>query len=460
MSKAFIAWSGNHPFALALAEHIGKQNKGVECIVGGSSVGGIGGRTVFDTIMEQMKQCDQAILLVQKHPVTGKISPNLMFEWGHLMAKLSPNKVHNFFIDLEENDPEIPSDLRGVWATSVSTKEKEQSEVIKEIAEHFFKAQYFIIPDNKMTAIMEWYRVKDYISRHDTDPACSDFELAQYVLCYIYSAHIFTNIADDVEDDLRILSKKLGGNCANELRMAIRTARNTLNLFKAIHSTSDNIYLLYKDFDEINDAYQDLLSEVETLEESELKLYMRALINDFVAFAELMMLYSPDTEGEERALFADKLIEDSESVIADCNAITEANFADNKQFCWLLRSYMYRGMFCALEEKKRLVESGEAELDDDPVEREEKMKEYLRLSLEERTQLYREYQDGNVNGIFFENVEMEYYLALAEYYPYEKDKLKKNNYSRKLKGYVEKTKRIENEKNVFIRKILGYIERS
>ena len=67
MSKAFIAWSGNHAFALALAEHIGKQNKGVECIVGGSSVGGIGGRTVFDTVMEQMKQCDQAILLVQKH---------------------------------------------------------------------------------------------------------------------------------------------------------------------------------------------------------------------------------------------------------------------------------------------------------------------------------------------------------------------------------------------------------
>ena len=96
-----------------------------------------------------------------------------------IMAKLLPNKVHNFFIDLEENDPEIPSDLRGVWATSVSTKGKEQSEVIKEIAEHFFKAQYFIIPDNKMTAIMEWYRVKDYISRHDTDPACSDFELAQ-----------------------------------------------------------------------------------------------------------------------------------------------------------------------------------------------------------------------------------------------------------------------------------------
>lgn len=99
MSKAFVAWSGNHSFALALAAHIDAQDKGIECIVGGSSVGGIGGKTVFDTVMEQMKQCDQAILLVQKHPVTGKISPNLMFEWGHLMAKLPPNKVHNFFIE-------------------------------------------------------------------------------------------------------------------------------------------------------------------------------------------------------------------------------------------------------------------------------------------------------------------------------------------------------------------------
>ena len=260
-----------------------------------------------------------------------------------------------------------------------------------------------------------------------------------------------------------ILDNILSGDIymkANELRMAIRTARNTLNLFKAIHSTNDNIYLLYEDYEQINDIYQDLLSEVETLEESELKLYMRALFNDFVAFAELMRLYSPDTEGEERVLFADKLIEDSESVIADCDAITNANSADNKQFCWLLRSYMYRGMFCALEEKKRLAEIGEVELNEDADALEAKMKEYLRLSLEERTQLYREYQDGNVNGIFFENVEMEYYLALAEYYPYETDKIKKVNYSRKLKGYVEKTKRIENEKNVFIRKILGYIERS
>lgn len=80
MSKVFIAWSGTTDVAAHIKRKI-DQRQGYECVIGGN-LHEMNSIYVGGTIIDQMKKCDQAILLIQKDPRTGAISSNLMFEWG------------------------------------------------------------------------------------------------------------------------------------------------------------------------------------------------------------------------------------------------------------------------------------------------------------------------------------------------------------------------------------------
>lgn len=125
MPRIFIGWGGNKP----LADEVAKQFKGsgYTAIVGGDKPTDM---YVGTQVIDQIKKCDKAILLVENY--NGQISPNLLFEWGFIVAYKKIPKIHIFMINKSQR--ELPSDLLGVWVKEL-VRDANDNESDKHLAE-------------------------------------------------------------------------------------------------------------------------------------------------------------------------------------------------------------------------------------------------------------------------------------------------------------------------------------
>ena len=462
MSKVFIAWSGNNETAKKMKSLI-DERIGYEAIVGGNLydhdsiyVGG--------TIIEQMKKCDQAILLIQKNSRINAISPNLMFEWGYLLAKLNIKKIHNYFIDISPNDPALPSDLHGVWAYEISTKENSDDEVANKLVDKFFDSQKNTLTENKMSLIINRDETRKKILSHLIDPICSNYEMAQYIICYIYCSNIYVHTRHEALSDMQNFLDKLGEAefQSTELVLATRLAVTSIKFFLDIKYVTDEQYIDHDKFYLHREKYEDLLDRIEALPESELKNLLLAFAYDFISYLYLLIINSdeiddsvmPDTK---KAEYCYKLIDISEKTAKLCDIIDGQAQNVNRQLCALLRGYMYRDCFCALQCLEKIESEGTVPRSEDKESRHEKIVKYLELSFNERKKLYDEYSLKNINAMFINNIEMEYFLGLAELQLYELDESKRKNYKEKIVRYLERADRNIAEKKVFAEKIRSYV---
>ncbi len=110
--RIFIAWSGTNDIALKVKDYLETQD--YTGVVGGAARATTG-LFVGHTVLDEINHCNQAIFIVQKKD-NGNISNNLMFEFGYSLAKFNSNKIHVFYVDIDQNDDTIPSDIQGIWA--------------------------------------------------------------------------------------------------------------------------------------------------------------------------------------------------------------------------------------------------------------------------------------------------------------------------------------------------------
>lgn len=449
MSKVFIAWCGLRGMnrAQMLKKYLEESCANLFCVVGGNShSGGRGGDAFINsTILNQMKSSDQAILLVERHEIRKEISDNLFFEWGYLLAQLPHHKIHDYFIDMEEDDTHLPSDLKGVWKKLVSTDGKTDEQVVREIGDNFLaQSLYQTVEGNKMNLVIRWDETKAIISQYITNPCCSNYEMAQYLLYYVYAAKLFSEAI--LEDALQTLEKFAATveNRSEEMNLALRGGVLSLNMLKDIQSDGVNPYLGERDCDRYTTGLEQLCAAADALRDGELKLLTQVVFRNFLTFAYFLMMYSPDFLPEDKEDAYVALMEESDRVVVDCNALEEKS-ADYAEFCQLFRAYMYRGIYCALTEKSKTTALSEEE--------EKKVSYCLFKSLEERTKLFTRYQNENVGGLFYKNIEMEYYLALAEYLPLEESSMRRRRMLRQLNDYTEKTRNNNNFMTLFVEKI-------
>jgi hypothetical protein len=89
----FIAWGGNRNLALKLSENLTKL--GFKNVVGGfADKRQDADEHIANRVITQMRRCSRAIILAQgekQQDGTFAFRPNLMFEWGYLLARLSPS---------------------------------------------------------------------------------------------------------------------------------------------------------------------------------------------------------------------------------------------------------------------------------------------------------------------------------------------------------------------------------
>ncbi len=189
MSNIFIGWGGNEALAQKLESKF-KEN-GHNIVMGGGAPNQM---FVGNQIIEQMKSCDKAILLVENYKNIG-FSTNLMYEWGYLVGYKRMKRIHVFLIDKHKSD--LPSDLEGVWAEELTRKksddggEKSDDELADEVYRLFENNLNKELPVNYFKIIDDW----QYISRDlESDKDCyNSTEFEEYIVIGCLAAYYYND---------------------------------------------------------------------------------------------------------------------------------------------------------------------------------------------------------------------------------------------------------------------------
>lgn len=403
----FIGWSGSNDLAILIKKKI--EENDYKCIVGGNHE--ITNDQVFvgGTILTQLQQSNQAIFLIQKK-ASGGISNNLMFELGYALSKFNQTtkKIHLYYIDMEENDDTIPSDLRGAWATYLYRDGSTTDELVSVVVNEFLKKQKVDISENKMDVVDSWYKISQELDVHFTNPLYSDYELAQYILFYTQAAYMFDGVKN-ATTKLRKLIRDVDPTSI-ELYNSVQLSLVSLDLFSKPCSKGNTLYLDDMDFLDIYNRYIEVFASIEQYDDSdnpeteydestELKKWSLAIGKEHLNYAYMMYAANPELDEDEIADINSESIKCGEEVISYCNELILRNETANKEFAALLKSYVYRNL---------------AHIYGNMDGAEEKRNEYLLLSLTERKKLVDYYSNLDIDTRLLSNFEMEYYLALCE----------------------------------------------
>ncbi|MBE7088542.1 MAG: hypothetical protein E7370_03365 [Clostridiales bacterium] len=471
MSKVFIGWSGAGDFAVKLAERIETQSRdkkaGVSCIVGGFLRERRNTLYVPDKVISQMNACDQAIILLKRHPNyynkdatknVNIISHNLAFEWGYLIAKLQADKIHNFFIDFSENDKDLPSDTTGMQGYIYKGDPTDEEAMLEAFSVEFWnRHSKQHVEENTMSIIFNRDGTRSKILAHNANAIYTNYEMAQYIISYVYTVNILGESPAGVLKDIEYFEDSVI-DPTEELKVALAFAKHTLNFYALRQRKEDAEFISKPDFLSCMGGYRNILKQISTLEDTELRLMLDCFVNNFRNYLLLLVLESNDLTSEERAKYCKRMYDISYETIEKCKVLEGKPHGLNVQIGTLLRAYMYRNKYRALEDLEKLESNGLVPRTESTQDRHAKLNGCLIDSFDARQKLYSEYV--NKSGIpvtFKENIEMEYYLAMAECMKYSDDEEEIEEYQGELEGYVKRAHGMLKDKLVFVNRIKGYL---
>lgn len=425
--KIFIGWSGSNSLAKSVKLELEKED--YTCVVGGQ--GGISdGLFVGQAVLLELNQCDQAIFVIEKKK-DGTISNNLMFELGYALARYKQNKLHQFYVGIEERD--IPSDIRGAWATHTVSKDKQK--VVDEIVKGFLADQKHIISEDKMVVVNDYYNKKEMMLQYSTRPFCSEYELAQYVLFYSQAAYMFHNENEGVAC-LEHLAQSIH-RPSFELEKAISAGICYLRMLLAIQKEDDIIYLKNEDFRQAHQRLTSIRQQTDSLPKNDFSRWLHVIVLDAMNYASILHSACPKLQKEKR----DKILNESIQFANECLMICEELMEQpsNVYFVELYIAYMYRNIATA---KKALNYSSKEVYDE------------LTSSYMMRKKLWEYYNEAKrINERLLDTFEMEYYLTLSERLEYMEDSYERDDSKEDCEEYIARIAASNCEKTHFINKI-------
>ena len=89
--QVFIGWSGSNDIAIQVKKYL--ETKNYRCTIGGNADNNSQFSSVGDTVIQQIKSCNQAIMIFCNRS-DGQVSNNLFFELGYVLASYGQPKVH------------------------------------------------------------------------------------------------------------------------------------------------------------------------------------------------------------------------------------------------------------------------------------------------------------------------------------------------------------------------------
>lgn len=438
--RIFIVWSGTYNIARSIEKLL--ETKKYKCIIGGNSDNSSTFLSVGDTVIQQIKSCNQAIVIFQNRE-DGAVSNNLFFELGYVFASYGQMKVH--CVRKKSEKIVLPSDFDGSFVEAIDCDGSDDG-FVNGILEYFNVRQKMSIDQNKMLLINNRYKIHDYVQSHYSEQGskCSDYELAQYILFYIQASHMFGDEPNTLQEIQQFKNNNLA-DFSDELAIAVNMAIAFFEMVTNIHMSKDGeIYIdetTYMQFTEEYTAYHNMLHIDDTGLFGE---WANVYISEHLLYACNLYSHNPDLDEKFKLeavkdviVKATKTIEDLK-VLEAMPSIRENN--DHKGLLSLFYAYVYRSLFLA----HKKLQNQEEELF------------WLEETKKERTALKNNFKLGSLDSKLYNNFEMEYYLTMVEYLGYADSLgLSRKNieyYKEKISSFIEKSKS-QTDHNKYIERI-------
>lgn len=440
--RVFIAWSGTSAVAKKVKNILEKELNYV-CSIGGNSDNDSTFTSVGDTVIQQIKTCNQAIIIFQNKS-NGTVSNNLFFELGFVLAMYGQKKIH--CVKMANEDVVLPSDFDNSFVETIHCDSTDSDGFARGIVKYFLSRQKMSVNENKMYLINNRYLIYDKISSHYSEMGskCSDYELAQYLLYYMQAAHMFGDVKR-IQQEIMEFKQKHHFEFAPELALSVNLSLTYFNILLNIKSNNANndIYIDQMTFWNAKKQYSHYLKTHQKDKIGIFDEWVKVFITTQFAFAYLLGANNPELDNESRILFYQQCTEynfealEAIEELERCAPCRENN--DSVGLLSLFRAYVYRNMFLA----KKYIGS------DDTLT-------WLELTLKEREQLKNNFGKGTIDSRLYINFCMEYYLSLVHYLScqddIEIDPFDIMMYKKEIKDFINSLKEEANN-NVFLAQI-------
>ena len=437
--KIFIGWSGSNNIAIKIKKILENEYNYI-CCIGGNSDNSSNYASVGDTVIQQIKSCNQAIMIFQ-NKVDGSISNNLFFELGYVFSSYGAKKVHC----VKKNDEQIilPSDFDNSFVEPICADDEDL--FIEGIIKYFLGRQKMSIDVNKMMLINNRYKIHDILQSHysEVGSRCSDYELAQYVLFYMQAAQMFGD-CNDVQRELQEFKRNHHHEFSSELELAIDVALNFFDLAKAVRvADGGRIFIDESTYFKFISTEMEILEDIKDDEAGTFDEWARVFASQHMTWAHNLYCGNVEEVDEEMQQEVYNKTVTSANLCLKYMEVLEASTPskennDGMGLISLLKSYVYRNVFIA---KKAL--------------KHDDMMEWLETAKKERKTLLRNFDRGALDSKLYDNFRFEYYLLLAEWLE-EKggtiDKFEKKMHLKEIKAYLKEINEEENI-NVYVTRI-------
>lgn len=436
--KIFIAWSGSTELAKRVKKILEAEYNYV-CIIGGNTNNDSNFASISDTVIQQIKTCNQAIIIFQPKK-DGSISNNLYFELGYGLALYGNKKLH--CVKKTSDDISLPTDFDNAFVQPIESTSDD--DVAKEIVEYFIGRQKMSINENKMFLINNRYIIHDKIISHYSEAGskCSDYELAQYILFYMQAAHMFSD-EKDINKELLEFKQLHHFEFSAELSLAVNISLSFFDLvtnIKVNEKTSEpyvDISVFWR-FKQAHEFYESQIIDDETGIFDE---WARIFIYGQLDFAYMLLSNNDEFSQEQREATCKEELKYSKKALYYIDELLKTNACkennDEIGLVSLYKAYIFRNVFLA---KKCLGD--------------EDAGEWLKKTLAERSSLKNNFSNDTIDSQLYQTFCMEYYLSVVNYATYnsEVDPFVIMMYKQEMEKYLQSIKQ-SYLGNVFIKQI-------
>lgn len=443
--RVFIGWSGNNHVAIQVKDILEKRYNYV-CAIGGNADNNSQFSSVGDTVIQQMKSCNQAIIIFQNRS-DGAISNNLFFELGYVLSMYGQKKTH--CVKRKDENVTLPSDFDNSFVEAID--ESADDAFAQGIVEYFISRQKMSINENKMHLINNRYLIYDKINSHYSDKGsqCSDYELAQYILFYMQAAHLF---GDEEKVYKEIVEFKNAHNFefSAELSLAINITLTYFDLVLNVKSDPQTaeVYIDQRLFWKTKKEYEYYLESLETDDTGVFGEWFTIFAKEQLCFAHNLFANNAQLDEKTLRTACEKTIQYGCEVLeAIQNLEEQAPCRENNDHVGLvslLKAYVYRNLYLV---KKKLNE-------EDAVD-------WLKKTMKERKVLKNNYGKGTIDTQLYNTFLMEYYLSLVNYLSSIEDGTVSDfdimMYKEEVREYLGLVKK-QSKENVYIRQIANWCD--
>lgn len=437
--RIFIAWSGANDTALKIKRIL--EEKSYKCTIGGNADNNSKFSSVGDTVIQQIKNCNQAIVIFQNR-ADGKVSNNLFFELGFVLAMYGQTKVH--CVRKRSEQVVLPSDFDNSFVEPIDDGDEEK--FVSGIIDYFIERQKMSVNENKMLLMNNRYKMHDYIQSHFSEQGskCSDYELAQYLLFYMQAAHMFGD-EKKVYKEMRKFKDENHAAFSDELAVAVNMCITFFEMTSNIcFSEGGEFYLERSAFRRFRDNYIQYRDEIVSDDLGTFDEWANVFLSEHLAYAYSLYAWNPELSEENARKNMEKSRYWAQTSMDDIARLEQSapirdNY-DHKGILSLFRAYIFRNQFIAC---KFLGE------------KEEEIK-WLMLTKKERTALKNNFEIGSIDSQLYDNFSMEYYLTLIEYLGYAErlglDEDDVEDYKDEIANYLKESK-VQSDHSKYVERI-------